>query len=68
MMVSWTALKSVLDSKGLSIQGAEDSEGYYLKAVDGACVFDCILSKQNVNEDLVDFETNYKPSWNQPLT
>lgn len=70
MMISWVALKSVLVAKGLRVQGAEDSENYYLKAIDGPFAFDCTLSKNNANADLEDFETNYKPTWNpilQPL-
>jgi hypothetical protein len=70
MIVSWQALKAVLVGRNIDVHGTEDTENYYLMAVDGALIFTCTLSKRNLNDDLADFEINYKPTWNprvQPM-
>lgn len=66
--ITWTALKSVLDTKAIEAQGAEDSDKYLILAIDGPLVFQTTLLKSNANADLYDFETNYKPTWNPVLT
>jgi hypothetical protein len=67
MIVSWKALKNVLVVKELKAHGTLDDENYYIKAIDGNLVYDCILSRSNQNEDLEDFETNWLPTWNPRL-
>lgn len=67
MQVSWTALKQFAVARSLSIQWIDNGQVYYLAAVDGPFTLECTLNKSNANDDLVDFETNYKASGNLPL-
>lgn len=65
MIVSWSAFKGFVQSRSLSIQMAEDSESYCLTIQGG--VFSCIILKSNKNEDLSDFETNFKAQANKDI-
>lgn len=62
--LTWTNFKSFVDSRELSVQWIEDDENYWLKALDGYFSVDCRLSKNNQNDDLADFEANYKAAGN----
>lgn len=65
----WSAFKEFVDERSLSIQWLDDGENYHLSAVDNIFQVCCLLSKSNPNDDLIDFETNYKPLGNRsPLT
>ena len=59
-VISWTALKSFADTRNLLVQWVEDENFYFLAAIDGSLQLECTLNKNNRNNDLQDFEDNYK--------
>lgn len=65
MILEWKPFKAFVEAKNLSIQYSESSEAYYLVAGNG--IFYCSLPKSNKNDDLLDFETNFKTSGNGNL-
>ena len=65
MNLAWSAFKSMVDSKALSIQWIEDSQFYYLTILDGQLKTQCQIDKNPTDSaDLADFETNYKAQGN----
>jgi hypothetical protein len=75
---SWTDLKSVLNTKGLSLQYETNSDVYDIFCIDNAIVYTTIIytgtvppgagvdqSTNDLNKS--DFETNYKPFANRSL-
>lgn len=64
-VLSWAAFKNFVDSRQISIQWIEDENFYFLVAFDNYFSVECSLSKRNKNEELDDFETNYKAAGNQ---
>jgi len=67
MNVNWISFKNFVDNKKLSIQWYDDGHTYIMKAIDGLFVLDCFLNKNIQNEDLIDFETNYKNNGNRKI-
>lgn len=68
MNIEWTFFKQFVDSRSLSIQWIDDGTTYWLKAIDGYFTVDCILHKNDLNDSLADFETNYKANGNKKLS
>lgn len=58
--VRWAYIKAFVDSRSVPLQWVEDDENYHLCAIDGMFQLCCTLLKSNANDDLSDFETNYK--------
>lgn len=67
MMVAWSVLKSFVDSRQLSIQWIDDGNTYFLAAFDNSFSLECNLNKNNRNDELEDFENNYKANGNKKL-
>ena len=65
--VSWTVFKQFVSSKNLLIQYLEMDSIYEVLAIDGVFILVCRIDRQNTNSDLLDFETNFKPSANKPI-
>ncbi len=69
MQVQWSAFKSFVDSRFLSIQWIDDGNFYILKAIDSAFTLECNIDKNpSDTTDLTDFETNYKAKGNQSFS
>lgn len=66
MNVSWAILKSFVTARSLSIQWIDLGESYALKAIDNYYILDSSVNKNTA--DCTDFETNFKPAGNSPLT
>jgi len=68
MIVSWSQLKSFVDSKNLSIQWIDVDDYYLLLAFDGIFTLETRLDKfPTDNTNLTDFETNYKSLGNKKI-
>jgi len=66
--VSWTAFKSFVQARGLSIQFIESSTSYNLIAFDDSFILECFLIKDpSDTTDLLDFENNFKSNGNKQL-
>ena len=66
--VSWTVLKSFIDTKGASLQWVTRDTFYEIYAVDGQYTVQCTVDITDpANPDQIDFETNYKTQGNQAL-
>lgn len=66
---NWTSLKSFATSRSVSIQYVDFNGNYYLAAMDNFFAVQTLISKEDSeNEDLIDFETNYKANANKPVT
>lgn len=66
--LEWSDYKSFVTTRGLSIQWLDDSQFYYLYAIDGALQIECLLDKNpSDSTDLDDFEDNYKTAANTNL-
>lgn len=64
----WLQVKTFAVNRGLSIQYVDYNGNYFLSVYDGEFGVETILSKEiPSNPDLVDFETNFKPSGNKKL-
>lgn len=64
---TWSYLKSFIESRNVSIQYVETDSSYDLVASDDYFVLSTWLSKNpSDTTDLLDFETNYKPTANKP--
>lgn len=68
MIVSWPAMKTFVDAKGVSIQWVDDDNTYFLQAFDGNFSLETSLNKNNANEWLSEFETTYKSVGNKRLS
>lgn len=63
--VTWADLKAFVDARFLSIQWADISGRYYLRAYDGPFVLSLSMLKTSpASDDQTDFETNYKTKGN----
>lgn len=68
MKVSWSVLKSFVDSRSLSIQWIDIEGAYWMKAFDGRFEMSCVLSKEDpANVDLIAFEASYKAAGNTKI-
>lgn len=66
---SWSAFKSVVDSRKLSIQWVEVDGHYFMKAIDGPFALSHVMLKESpVSADQTDFEDNYKAAGNRQFT
>jgi len=65
MQINWQQFKSLIQSKGLSLQYIESGNLYILCASDGPIILESSLHKNSEDTDTVDFETNFKDSANQ---
>jgi hypothetical protein len=67
--VTWQIIKDFAESRNISLQYLELPTQYEILGIDGAFELRCTLYK-NVTDttDLDDFETNFKPKGNRPLT
>jgi hypothetical protein len=64
---NWNTYKNLISSKKLLVQYEETEIDYKLYATEGAAfIWATILNKDN-GEEVIDFETNFKPSANKPL-
>lgn len=68
MIVSWTVIKEFVDNKNLSIQWFDDGTTYFLKAFDGYFWLECLLNKNNLNNDILEFESTYKALGNESFS
>jgi hypothetical protein len=66
MEVSWSAIKTLINLKG-NLQFVEDDEILYLFWVDGTLSISCKILKNVQNQDLEDFNTNYRATANKNL-
>jgi len=67
IQVTWTQIKNFASSKSRPIQYVDFNGNYYIYINDGPFAINTIISQENPsNSDLIDFETNYKPTANQP--
>lgn len=66
MRVQWSALKSFVDSRSLSIQWSDALGFYQLCAFDGPLSMECNLRIDDpADDDQSDFETHYKANGNK---
>lgn len=66
--VDWAQIKSFATARNISIQYVDYNGNYYLSAIDGGFSLQAILSQEDPsNADLIDFETNFKPTGNKKL-
>lgn len=67
-VASWTALKTLVVSKGLLLQYQEGANYYQLFAIDyNIGYFFTMLKNDPADQDQLDFETNFKPTANQKI-
>ncbi len=65
IVVKWSEMKAIVDSRNLSVQYVELSDVYKLTVIDGPYTLIMDLDKNPSDiTDLIDFETNYKPNGN----
>lgn len=64
--ISWTVFKGFVNTKNLLIQYIDATSVYYLFAFDNQFSISCVIA-QDGGADVMDFETNYKPSANQKI-
>lgn len=64
--ISYTAIKAVVDAKGLNAQYVDTTYRYLLAAIDGAFILRSTVEKDS-GADQTDFEANRKPYWNKPI-
>jgi hypothetical protein len=67
MELTWSDFKSVLVSRGVSVQYLVVGPNYWLKMIDGLFEVQCSIPIDPSNADTIDFETNHKPTGNRPL-
>lgn len=66
--LKWDKFKSLLDSKGICAQYVDDGKMYNMQLIDGQFHVFCRIGKTDpVNDEQLDFETNYKPDANKPI-
>jgi hypothetical protein len=67
-IIEWTDLKIEITNRNLLLQGEDENGSYYIRAKDDFILFKCEIEQTDpANSDQVDFETNYKPTWNAIL-
>lgn len=67
--VQWAEMKAFLDQRGLPCQFVEFDGSYTIVGMD--CYFKLetfIMKEETPSDDQVDFETNYKPNGNKPMS
>jgi len=65
MMVNWEILKQSAIDRSLSIQYIDLQNKYWLKIFDGPFFLETIIDKNLEVDNIVDFETNFKPNGNK---
>jgi hypothetical protein len=60
-------IKSLVTSKSLKLQYAEDENSYLIFAVDGTLILSTIILKEISSTEKTEFETSYKATANQKL-
>lgn len=66
MEITWAKLKSVVDSKSLSIQWIDIDETYWMSVFDGPFELTCKLDKNGTETTAIsEFETSYKANGNK---
>lgn len=65
IVLSWSALKSVADSKVIALQYVEESTKYHVYLVDGSLVLYCDVPKGS--DECTTFEASYKSLANRPV-
>lgn len=68
MQVTWEIFKGVVDSRWLSIQYVEIGDNYWMKAIDGPFIIECVIPKDPLHEETADFLANYFSNANIPYT
>lgn len=78
--LSWSAFKDIVDSKRLFMHYIDESDHYYVHAIDGSMSYTSIIVKDAASQHIAgldataeqanqtDFETNYKADANRPQT
>jgi hypothetical protein len=68
--MTWTDFKALATEKGLQtlMQYVTKGNDYKIFFIDGQVQFICFVDNSTVNADRTDFETNYKPNANKPLS
>lgn len=66
-IISWTAFKSLVSSKGLLIQYTENTNTYDLYAIESNAFMWYYSLLMDSGSDQIDFETNFKSTANAPL-
>ena len=65
---SWTDFKALVSNKGLGMQYENQTEQYYIWAVEDGTIYYCrILITIPAGSDQEDFEDNYKDNANKPI-
>lgn len=67
MELDWSSLKALVDAKSISIQYVTVGSNYWLKAIDGPFVVDCLIPTDPTHPDTDDFLTNYHANGNKKL-
>lgn len=67
MEVSWNEMKTMVDSRNISVQYIIIGSNYWIKAIDDLFSVECLLPTDESNSDTADFVTNYKPKANKPI-
>lgn len=68
LQVTWTEIKDFATTRSRPIQYVDFNGNYYLYINEGPFSLNAIISQEDpANADLIDFETNYKPSANKPI-
>ena len=65
-VTSWASWKTLIAAKNLLPQYIEHADRYDLFAVETSIVWELSILKDD-GADVIDFETNYKSTYNQPL-
>lgn len=64
MQLTWAQVKTIVDSKSLTVQWIDVGDWYWIHVVDGTFILDCTINKSIEPSLASDFETNYKPYGN----
>jgi hypothetical protein len=64
--LNWVDFKGEVSDRAMNPQWVDANDSYYICAKDDFFQFNCEL-EQDEGSDVVDFEVNYKDSWNRAL-
>lgn len=68
MNITWTQIKAVADSRGLSLQWVLVGDNYWIKAIDGMFEIECLIPSDPGHIDTAEFLASYADSGNaRPL-
>lgn len=65
--LTWDQVKTVVDSKALTVQWLDLSDRYLIHVVDGSFILQCFIHKTVESAFCTDFETNYKDVGNTSI-